>query len=67
MTTLLYLETLSFQAGLVRKHSEQIDEELPTYIDELGRTIKICPTRWAGGISPLSTVRQASRSRRRSD
>jgi hypothetical protein len=40
---------------------EKIDAELPTYIDEQGRTIKVCPKRWAHGVQFQSQARPTSR------
>jgi hypothetical protein len=41
-----------------------IPAELPTYVDENGRTVKRCPTRWADGYDPQNAVRP-SRKRRK--
>jgi hypothetical protein len=30
--------------------------DLPTYVDDEGRTIKVCPTRWAYGVSAQPTT-----------
>ena len=45
--------------------SHETIEELPTYVDEQGRTIKVCPPRWAGGVSPQGPMVKSSSGVRR--